>query len=93
MSNTFELSMTFQKDKKEYFLQFITDLFRIFYPSLKPDDIAVELNYDNFISNPTVFLQYLFHSDGSGPSETELKYGRLLIENWEFEEDEDEGYN
>lgn len=93
MNNTLELSLTFRKDKVEYFLQFITDLFRIFYPSLKPNDIAAELTYDNFISKPTVFLQYLFHSDGSGPSATELKYGRLLIENWEVEEDEDEWYN
>ena len=93
MRNTFELRMTFQKDKKEYFLQFITDLFRIFYPSLKPNDIAAKLTYDNFISKPTLFLQYLFHSDGSGPSETELKYGRLLIENLEVEEDEDELYD
>lgn len=90
LNNSIELSITFLEHQKEAFLHFISELFKVLYPSLKPTDIAAQLSYNNFISKPSVDLKYLFLSDGSGPSETELKYGRLLIDNFEIEPDEDE---
>lgn len=91
--NSFELTITFRKNQEEAFLQLITEIFKIFYPSLQTSTIATQLNYNNFISKPSVSLQYFFHSDGTGPSEIELKNGRQLIDNFEVEVDEDDYYD
>lgn len=87
LNNSIELRISFQGYQEEAFLQLVTEIFKILYPSLKPRDISAQLTYNNFISNPTVCLKYLFHSDGSAPSEKELKYGRQLIDNFEAEDD------
>ena len=89
--NSFELIITFRKTQEDAFLQLLTQLFKEFNPSLQITGMAAQLDYHNFVSKPTICLQYLFHADGSGPSDRELKYGRELIDNLEVEIEED-GY-